>query len=84
MIGKNFSLETWRTIAVILLILFIFELTFIITLFVVGSLKMQKQTACVNACTNLEGGGFYKYDDVFEICKCIKGDGTIIKTISMR
>jgi len=83
LIGSNFSFNTWRGLAIIFFILFLFEITFILVLFTVGYIQIQKETVCVNECTRLEGGGFYIFDSTFEICKCLSGDNKVVKSFKV-
>ncbi len=67
---------TWKTLAIIFIILFILETLFIIWVWDYGTNLVEKENECVyNICSNEEYDS-YIYDDVESICYCYK-DGEI-------
>ena len=60
----------WKTTAIIFIILFILETTFLVWVIVIGEKSIDKENECIfNVCSE---GDSFSYDSVNEYCYCYK------------
>jgi len=75
------KINYWKPLAIIFIILFIFETGFLIWLFEEGAEMYEKELECVyNICEDYDS---YLYDEYAEVCYCFEDD-EIAKTKFMK
>jgi len=70
----------WKTIAIIFIVLFVIETSFIVWMFSVGISMSNKENECaINICGDVEESVSYFYDEYEQICYCMDSNGETIK-----
>ena len=76
--------ETWKTIAIVFIVLFVIETVIFVGIFKVGSTMVKMEEKCAAICGNMPNAGFYQYDDYLEICYCLDGNAEIVDTPNLK
>ena len=72
---------SWKTLAIVFMILFVLETSLIIFVYNLGTKQIDNRTKCSNeVCFNAKASAFV-YDDSTSTCSCYEGDNIIKQEI---
>lgn len=75
--------HTWRTTAIVFIVLFILETAAIVWMVNAGISAMDNEQECMDACWEMPEAGYYTYDGYAETCYCLNENNEIISKIKL-
>ena len=68
--------ETWKTLAIVFITLFVVETIIVIGLFIIGLNEINNEKQCADICYDNEDAGFYYFED--GRCYCLNGEQEVV------